>query len=96
MLQQLGDALARVVGRAKAGEIDEATRELDTLYDRHLGMPRRMLERLELTTVRSMAAGEKLAALVLLLETEAELRQTKGDAAGADACARRAAALREG
>lgn len=96
MIQQLGDALARAVGLAKAGQHEDATRELDTLYDRHIGMPRRMLERLELVSVRSMVGTDKLAALVLLLETEAELRRTKGDTAGAEACERRALALREG
>jgi len=86
MIQQLGDALARAVGLAKAGKHDEATREIDTLYDRHIGI----------VSVRSMVGNEKLAALVLLLETEAELRRTKGDTAGAEACERRALALREG
>lgn len=96
MIQQLGDALARAVGLAKAGKHDEASREIDALYDRHIGMPRRMLERLELVSVRSMLATDKLAALVLLLESEAELRRTKGDAPGAEACERRALALRDG
>lgn len=94
MIKQLGDALSRALGLAKAGQHDEATRAIDVLYARHIGTPRSMLTRLELGTVRSMMGPDKLAALILLLETEAELRRTKGDEAGADECARRAAALR--
>ena len=42
-----------------------------------------------------MLGGEKLAALVLLLEAEAELRRLRGDEAGAAERERRALALRQ-
>lgn len=96
MIQELGDALARAVGLARGGQHAEAERELDALYDRHVGMPRRMIERLELVSLGAMLGNDKVAALVLLLETEAELRRLKGDVGGAEACERRALTLRGG
>lgn len=96
MIQQLADTIARALKRAKDGEHDEAMRDIDALYDRSVGLPRRLLERLELDSVRSMLVGDKLAALVLLLEAEAELRQLRDDSASAAACERRALALRQG
>ncbi|MBX3218426.1 MAG: hypothetical protein KF850_40850 [Labilithrix sp.] len=95
MIQQLADTLARAVGLAKEGKHEEAARDVDSLYDRNVGLPRRMLERLDLGSVRSMLGGEKLAALVLLLEAEAELRRLRGDEAGAAERERRALALRQ-
>ena len=96
MIEQLGDALARASARAKAGEKAEAERDLDGLYDRTLGMPRRMLGQLDLGSVRALLGGEKLAALVLLLEAEAELRRLDGDESKAAALEKRATALRDG
>jgi len=94
MIRQLVEALARVVGIAKAGQIDDAKRELDKIYGSQLGMPRRMVERLDAATAITMLGPDKANLLVMLLDAEADIHDAAGDEKSSKAARARASELR--
>jgi hypothetical protein len=93
-IRQLVESLARVVGIAKAGQVDDAKRELDRLYSGQLGMPRRMVERLDAATAITMLGVDKARLLVMLLEAEVEIRVAAGEEKAALGVAGRATELK--
>ncbi len=94
-IRQLIEALARVVGIAKAGQVDDAKRELDELYTRQLGLPRRMIDRLDANTALMTLGREKAQLLLMLLEAELEVHKAAGDERAALLVAARASELRK-
>ena len=93
-IRQLVEALARVVGLAKAGQVDDAKRELERLYGTQLGMPRKMIDRLDAATVLTMLGGDKGKLLLMLLAAEVEVEVAVGAENGALSLRARASQLR--
>jgi|HubBroStandDraft_1064217.scaffolds.fasta_scaffold576667_2 hypothetical protein len=83
LIQQVAAAIARALGAAEAGRPEEAQHELDAAWSGALGFRRGDVERLDEGTLRMMLGG-KLQVAATLLNAEADLRQGRGDAAGAD------------
>lgn len=80
-VHRLVELLARAVGAAREGRLDEAKKQLDEAYSGQLGMPRRMLERLDPATCVMTLGKEKSKLLVMLLEAEAEIDALGGNEA---------------
>ena len=93
-IRQLVESLARVVGIAKAGQVDDAKRELERLYGSHLGMPRRMVDRLDAATAIMMLGKEKSQLLLMLVDAEVEVHRAALDEKAAATAAARAKELR--
>ncbi len=72
-VHRLVELLARATTAAREGRLDEAKKQLDEAYSGQLGMPRRMLERLDPATCVMTLGREKSKLLVMLLEAEAEI-----------------------
>lgn len=77
LIEELASVAARALGFAKAGETNKARNELDDFYPQ-VGVPALVLDRLDPTTIRMMS-GDKVGALVKLLEADAELSDLLGD-----------------
>lgn len=81
MVQQIAAAIARALGLAKAGQVDDAQRELDAAWSGVVGMRRADVMRLDATTLRALL-GPKAAAAASLLDAQAELNEARGEAVG--------------
>jgi len=77
LVEQIAETVAKALGLAKEGRHDEAKRELNGAYSA-LGISRDLVGRLDASSIRMMA-GDKLPALVKLLETEIEIVRLAGD-----------------
>jgi hypothetical protein len=78
-IHRLVALLARVVGMAREGRVEDARRELELLYSTELGMPRRMLERLEPSTAVLALGHDKARLFVRMLEADADIASIAGD-----------------
>jgi hypothetical protein len=94
LIEEITAVAARALGLAKAQRHDEARREIDAAYPQ-AGVPALVLDRLDPASIRSMV-GERTAALVQLLEADADLAALRGDEARASRRRALAAALRSG
>jgi hypothetical protein len=92
LIQQIAAFIARIVGAAKAGDPQQAEEGLDAAWQA-LGLRRVDAQRLDDTTLR-MLLGAKSALAADLLEAQATVEETRGDAAAADDLRNRARSLR--
>ena len=82
LIQQLGEALARIAGLAGAGKNEEAAKEIADA-ERQLGLPLGA-ERLDARSVALLLGGaDKVVLLALLCEQRARLASDAGDHAAA-------------
>lgn len=79
LIAQFAEAIGRAWGIAKSGQPAEAQAELDALWTRSLGLRRSDADRLDLATLRVLL-GAKSAAAAMLLDAEADIRESAGDA----------------
>jgi hypothetical protein len=77
LIEQILMFLARALGLARKGQHAEAERELEAAYAA-LGLGRRLVDRLDASTLRAMA-GDKIEALVRVLQADAEIAKLAGD-----------------
>ncbi|MFO0735347.1 MAG: hypothetical protein U0270_05690 [Labilithrix sp.] len=77
LLEEMAQLANRVIGRA-AEHPTETRREIDAAYSQ-VGVPTLVLDRLDPASIRMMS-GDKVGALVKLLETDAEVSELLGDA----------------
>lgn len=80
-LERLIEELAALTQRVLGGESKDPRRELDDFYPQ-VGVPALVLDRLDAASIRMMS-GDKLEALIELLEVDAQLSETLGDEARA-------------
>jgi hypothetical protein len=92
LIEQIMAFIARAIGLAREGRQAEAEREIERGYA-SLGLSRSMVDRLDATTLRALA-GDRLTALVRLLEADVELAQIGGDREAAERRLRLASLLR--
>ena len=76
-LERLVEELAALTKRVLGGESIDPRRELDDFYPQ-VGVPALVLDRLDPASIRMMS-GDKVGALVKLLEADAELSELLGD-----------------
>lgn len=94
LIEELAAVAARALGLAREGQKDHARREIDGAYA-EVGVPALVLDRLDPASIRLMS-GEKVGALVKLLEADAEVSELVGDPARARRRRALAAALAGG
>ncbi len=94
LIAQFAEAIGRALGLARSGETATAQAELDALWTRSLGLRRSDADRLDRATLRALLGG-KAAAAVMLLEAEADMRESAGDATTPIRLRALAASLRE-
>ncbi|MBX3229174.1 MAG: hypothetical protein KIT84_18870 [Labilithrix sp.] len=87
LIEQLTAAVERALGHVGSKRPDDARREIDAAYQQ-VGLSALVVDRLDAASVRMMA-GDKVEALVHLLEADARVSSLLGD----EARARRRAAL---
>jgi hypothetical protein len=92
LIQQIAEAVARVLGFAREGRADEAEQELDRAWSSAVNLRRRDVDRLDDSTLR-LLLGPKARLAASLLEAEASIADARGDAVRADGIRRRAARL---
>jgi hypothetical protein len=93
LIAQFAEAIGRALGIAKSGQTSEAQAELDALWTRSLGLRRSDVDRLDLSTLRALLGGKHKAA-AMLLDAEADVRESAGDAATASRIRALAGALK--
>jgi hypothetical protein len=76
-LERLIEELSALTKRVLGGESKDPRRELDDFYPQ-VGVPALVLDRLDPSSIRMMS-GDKVEALVKLLEADAELSERLGD-----------------
>jgi len=90
MIRQLAEALARIAGLRKAGDLRQALDAVDRLYD-ELGIPRELVDVVDTPTLAGMLGRpDKIRAAAMLLWEEGHLYKAKGDPLAAFAKYRRA------
>jgi hypothetical protein len=92
-IHRLVALLAKAIGAAREGRVDDARKELEGLYGSELGMPRRMLERLEPSTAVLALGHDKARLFVRLLEADADIASISGDEGLASTLRARASAV---
>jgi hypothetical protein len=95
LIQQVAEAVARVLGLAREGRLDDAEQELHRAWSAVVNLRRRDIDRLDDATLR-LLLGPKAPLAARLLEAEAAIADARGDAATASALRRRAADLDPG
>jgi hypothetical protein len=95
LIAQFAEAIGRALGLAKSGETAAAEAEIDALWTRSLGLRRSDVDRLDLSTLRALL-GTKSTAAGMLLDAEAEIRESAGQAQAASRIRSLAGALRGG
>jgi hypothetical protein len=95
LIAQFAEAIGRALGVAKSGQTNEAQAELDGLWTRSLGLRRSDADRLDLSTLRALL-GAKCMPASMILDAEADIRESAGDAATATRIRALASALRAG
>ncbi len=91
MIEELAGVFAKAMGLAREQKHEQASRELDAGYAL-IGVSALVIDRLDPASVRMLTNAEKIAALVQVLRTDAELSRLRGD----EARARRREALADG
>ena len=93
-IEQLAQAVARILRRLEAGEHEQAETELAQAYDTLLGGDRVFLGMVDAATLANLlGSAEKTCLLAKLSLIEARLLETRGDALGAAKLRTRASAL---
>jgi len=77
MIEQFGQAVARILGFSSQSKFDDARRELDAAYE-SLGLARHMAARLDDASLRMLLREEKLRGLALLWAAETRLLRAEG------------------
>jgi len=78
-IRQIGEALARLAGLRKAGELERALESADSIYE-ELGIPRALIDVIDSPSLADMASRpDKIRALALLLWEEGHIYKAKGD-----------------
>lgn len=96
MIQQLAQALGRILGLKKAGKLEEAMQAVQATADGIFGPMRRTLDALdEQSAARLLGSREKIEAYAALTAEEASIHALMGDARRARSGERRARALYE-
>lgn len=91
MIRQFADALARIAGRRRAGEYDQAQREIDALREQLLAGPRELLDELDSASLAQLLGDpDKIRTAAMLAWEEGRLRAARADPPGAFARYRRA------
>jgi hypothetical protein len=94
MIQQLAQALARVLGLKRAGKLDEALAAVRETADGIFGPLLRTVDALDAQSAASLLGSrEKIDAYAALTEEEGSIHALKGDERRAGACFRRALTL---
>lgn len=94
MIQQLAEALRRVMRLRERGEHAEARRVAGELYDELTTVPREVAEALDAASLAGLLGGaEKLRAMAMLLWEEGRIYDAEGDASRARVRYRRAREL---
>jgi hypothetical protein len=94
MIQQLADALGRILGLKKAGKHEEALALVRATADGILGPLRPTLEQVDSASAATLIGGQKrLEAYAALVAEEASIRAAMGDDRRARAGSRRALEL---
>lgn len=95
-IQQLTQAVARILRLTREGEVEEAQRELDGAYDQLLGPDRVFLDMVDGATLGNLlGTPEKARVLAKLSMLEAGLAARRGDAGRAARLRDRANTLRD-
>ncbi len=94
IIEQFAQALARIMGARRSGNLDEAARLLKETADGIFGSTRSMLDALEPASAATLlSSADKTRIYAALTAEEAELAAARGDAAKARAARRRALEL---
>jgi hypothetical protein len=94
MIQQLAQALGRILGLKRAGKLDEALLEVRATADGIFGPMRRTLEAIDAQSAASLLGNrEKIEAYAALTAEEASIHELLGDARRARGGERRALSL---
>lgn len=90
LIRQIAEAIARIAGLRKAGELDRAIDAADRLYE-ELGIPRDLIDVVDSTTLADMLGrADKIRGCAMLLWEEGHIFKAKGDPLTAFAKYRRA------
>ncbi|WP_438027193.1 hypothetical protein [Sorangium sp. So ce233] len=94
MIEQLAEAVGRIAGLRRAGQLDEAELLVRTTADGLFGPMRDMLDRLDAAGAATLLGDhEKIGAYAALCAEQAEILELRGRAARAPAERRRALEL---
>jgi len=94
MIQQLAQAIGRILGLKQAGKLDEALDEVRATADGIFGTMRSTLDAIDpQSAARLLASREKIEAYAMLTAEEASIRKLMGDATRANRGEYRALAL---
>ncbi|MGK3997003.1 hypothetical protein [Sorangium sp. So ce1024] len=94
MIEQLAEAIGRIAGLRRAGQLDEAELLVRTTADGLFGPMRDMLDRLDAGGASTLLGDhEKIGAYAALCAEQAEILELRGRAAQAQAERRRALEL---
>jgi hypothetical protein len=94
LIQQLAQALARIAGLKRSGQLDEALDDVGTTLDDLLGPLRQTLDAIDArSAARLLTDRERIEAYALLTAEEASILELMGHRARAGAGAQRALAL---
>ncbi len=78
-IRQVAEALARLAGLRKAGELDRALESADSIYE-ELGLPRGLVDVVDSRSLADMLGrADKIRGLALLLWEEGHIYKAKGD-----------------
>lgn len=78
LIQKLSEAIARAMGRARAGHPEEGIKTIENAVASDLGMPLPMLLKLTPQTILRMLGAEKARLLVDALRAHAEISALAG------------------
>jgi len=94
LIEQFAEALARIMGLRKAGNLDEAQKLVNETADGIFGSLRAMIDQVESSTAAGLLGTcEKIGVYAALTAEEGEIAALKGDARKARARRRRALEL---
>ena len=94
LIQQLAQALARIAGLKRSGQLDEALDDVGATLDELLGPLRATLDPIDArSAARLLTDRERIEAYALLTAEEASILELMGDTSRAAHRARRALAL---
>jgi hypothetical protein len=90
MIRQVAEAIARIAGQRKAGDVEQALVATEQLYD-ELGVSRELLDVVDSATLADvLGRGDKIRAVAWVCWEDGHLHRAKGDPEAALARFRRA------
>jgi hypothetical protein len=93
-VEQLSALIAAIVGKLKAGSVDEAEQDLSQAYDTLLGGDRVFLDMVDARTLANLLGSpEKTRLLAKLSQIEAKVSEHRGDLARSERLMQRAKEL---